>query len=96
MLKITVKYFLNDQGLNYFKKWYREVSDITSKQDGFIKINDIFNLDDPIINLYFENEEKLTAWTSTEIHDNLASKIEVYFLKPQEVIIEKVGSYFHS
>jgi hypothetical protein len=73
-------------------RWYDEVSAITSKQDGFIyKMNYEYSTN-PIIYLYFESEEKLSTWVSTKIHDNLASKIEVYFLKPEEVAIEEIGS----
>lgn len=92
MLKIKVKYFLNDQGLKYFMQWYEEVSSITSQQDGFIKISCESDGKNPIIYLHFENEDKLSAWASTKIHDNLSSKIEAYFFKPQEVIIENTGS----
>lgn len=92
MLKIKVRYFLNDQGLKYFMQWYEEVSAITSQQDGFIKISCENNVKNPVIYLHFENEEKLTAWASTIIHDNLSSRIETYFLEPEEVVIEDTGN----
>lgn len=89
MLKIQVQYFLNEQGYRYFLRWYDEVSAITSKQNGFIKMNCEYG-ENPVIYLYFENEEKLSTWVSTKTHDDIVSKIEIYFTKPEEVNFEKL------
>ena len=86
MLKITVKYFLLPDGILYFDKWYEKVFNITSLQDGFISLNR--NKEYPIVYLCFENEEKLSAWSSTKIHDELATEIEPYFAQSPEVTIE--------
>ena len=88
MLIIKVKYFLNDAGLNYFPDWYEEVLRETSKQDGYINMNLEMEGDNPIVYLCFESEAKLDLWVAQKTHDELATKIETYFDKPQEVEIK--------
>lgn len=90
MLKISVKYFLNKEGLDYFPTWYDEVFVQTRIQDGYRfickKIEDM----NPVICLYFENLTKLEKWSSTQTHDDLAKKIEGYFIQPKEVNFEDI------
>ncbi|MBS0359594.1 MAG: hypothetical protein JSS53_10010 [Proteobacteria bacterium] len=94
MISVVVKYFLNESGIQYFPAWYEEVYAEVSKQDGFIKIN--YEFDEkkvsPKITLYFESIEKLTAWSKTESHDLLKSKIEAHYLKDEENGIEEVSA----
>jgi hypothetical protein len=86
MLKITVKYFLNQEGRSYFDEWYQTVFTITSLQDGFISLDR--NKNHFIVYLCFENEEKLSHWSATEIHNSLSSEIETYFIQKPKINIE--------
>lgn len=88
MLKITVKYFLNTDGINYFPQWYAEVAELTAQQDGFIKIDCDVNQENPIVYLYFEDEDKLNNWAETNLHDYLMKKIEGFCISPEEVDFE--------
>jgi heme-degrading monooxygenase HmoA len=89
MIKVTARYFLKRDSMDYFYKWYEKVSNLTSAQDGFVHIR-CETQSNPIVYLYFENKEKLSAWAATDAHDNLASEIETYFIESQEVHIEEV------
>lgn len=85
MLKLKVMYYLNQEGLKYFPSWYSEVLEVSSQQDGFLRMSYENEENQPVVYLDFENQEKLLKWANTAIHDELADKLEIYFIKPQEV-----------
>jgi hypothetical protein len=88
MLRLKVKYFLNDDGMRYFANWFDEVYTISSLQDGFKDLR--YEIEDgfPVVYLDFESQDKLDQWIDRPQHDELASKIEPYFIKPLEVETE--------
>lgn len=88
MLRLKVRYFLNDDGMNCFVNWFDEVYKITSLQDGFINLRYEIEEGTPVVYLDFESEDKLDEWIEKPEHDQIASKIEPYFLKPLVVETE--------
>ncbi|HPE84780.1 MAG TPA: hypothetical protein PLO43_01200 [Chlamydiales bacterium] len=90
MLKLKVTYFLNDKGADYFQSWFDEVLNETKKQKGFLdmELKDSRQLSSPTVYLTFESQELLDRWSSQSIHDELASKIEPYFLQDRKVEIQ--------
>ncbi len=85
MLHLKVSYFLDDAGMKYFASWFDEVYKITSLQDGFKSMRYEHEANSPVVYLDFENQDTLDTWCDTPQHDQLASKIEQYFIKPPEV-----------
>ena len=82
-----LQYFLNKEGLDYFPKWYEEVFNNTCIQDGFQAMRQEMEANNPVVYLYFENQEKLERWCSTNLHDELYVKIEKYFINSKDVYI---------
>lgn len=91
MLEITVKYFLNAQGSDYFITWFDELYRFSAQQDGFINLTYRYESHVPIVTLHFENQEKLNKWVQTEIHNELVAKINAFFIKPREVERKEVA-----
>lgn len=85
MLEITVKYFLNAKGLDYFAHWFDELYKFSAEQDGFISLVYWYEENMPIVTLCFANQEKLNKWVQTDIHNKLVAKIDTFFIKPREV-----------
>ena len=85
MVRLRIKYFLNTKGLECFEKWYQEVFNEVSKQDGFRDMKYEKDSENYIVYLEFENQLKLNLWTEKPIHDELFSKIETYFYKDLKV-----------
>lgn len=82
---ITVKYFLNSKGREYFPAWFEELYKVSSEQDGFKNLTYQYKEDTPIVTLQFENQAKLDNWIQTDVHHNLVAKINAFFIKPRAV-----------
>ena len=90
MLKLRIKYFLSEEGMQYFPIWYEELAETTAKQDGFLGISlakDKSN--QPIIHLQFETSVKSNKWAESDTYNAYLSMIEIYFTQPQEAAIEE-------
>lgn len=85
MLQIVVKYFLNEEGLNYFSDWFTEVKTISSQQDGFVDISYQLVGNIPVVTLYFTNEAKLMKWASSALHNKLVAKLDPFLTQPRKV-----------
>jgi antibiotic biosynthesis monooxygenase (ABM) superfamily enzyme len=85
MLKLKIKYSLTPEGKTYFPAWYEEVHKEVAQQDGFIDMR--YETEGNIFTVYldFESQEHLDLWASTEVHDELVTKIAPHLMKPEEV-----------
>ncbi len=88
MIKIQVRYFLNEEGEKFFPGWFERVLDGSSKQDGFVQMMCRFEQNNiVVVHLDFLNQATLNQWKETELHASLSSQIEPYLSKPKEVSV---------
>lgn len=85
MVVVYVKNYLNNEGITFFSEWFKNIASILKKQDGFLSIGywqDKQDISCMSLLLKFENEEKLTAWGRSNLHDVEVGKLDVYRTKP--------------
>ncbi|MFT3741536.1 MAG: hypothetical protein QM752_02515 [Gammaproteobacteria bacterium] len=87
MVVVHVKHYLNNNGILFFNEWFINISKILKSQDGFISIGygqDKKNISCMSVLLKFENEEKLSIWGKSRLHDLEVSKLDPYRIRPYE------------
>ena len=82
MLKLTITYHLNTEGINNFDGFYCSLVEAISKREGFHAINQKTNENIVKLTVCFDSQEHLTKWASSSEHGNLKEKMEGYISQP--------------
>lgn len=88
MIVAYVRHYINNDGILFFPEWFTNISSVLENQEGFISIGyGQDKKDESCMNLLleFENEEKLTEWAKSDLHNLEVSKLDPYRTKSYEV-----------
>ena len=86
MIIVIVEHFLNEAGQQYFPNWIKEVESVLRQWDGFVKVEQIQNVESENsthLLLQFESLALLRAWSKSEEHDQMIAKLAPFRLKKQ-------------
>jgi heme-degrading monooxygenase HmoA len=98
MVIVHVKHYLNDAGISFFlQTWFNDGGQLLQQQEGFRSLKCSRDKDDPnCMNLWveFENEETLTKWGRSQLHDQFVGRLDCYRPKPYEAKRYVIERYF--
>ena len=95
MLKISIKYSINEASIEFFNRWYSSLVESISLYDGYLKITCLVSKDknEVEIKLYFSDQSKLSIWATSQQHVELAEKIKPHLTAP---LISKKEEFLNS
>jgi antibiotic biosynthesis monooxygenase (ABM) superfamily enzyme len=87
MIIVLVEHFLSEAGRQYFPAWIKEVETVLGRWDGFVKIEQIQDVESENsthLLLQFESLALLRTWSKSEEHDQMIAKLTPFRLKKQQ------------
>ena len=90
---VTINHHLTQKGLDFFSSWFDTLLSKIKNTDGYLDIGYQINSDKGLVRifLFFENNDKLTKWATSDIHLNLIKNLDVYRTKPWDSIKQIVS-----